>query len=206
MTRALLLDLGNVVMQIDFRRTFHYWARHADVEVKQLYERWQLDEAYEQHETGAIDFATYIDALSARLGIDLPMHHWRDGWNDLFVGPYQEVQNRLPSLSQEVPLFAFTNTNPTHHASWSRRYPEAFRHFRNVYVSSDIGHRKPNVSAFQHVAEDMGFEPEHIVFVDDTKENVYGALAAGMDARWVRNETEVVAILEEIYSGAGSNT
>jgi putative hydrolase of the HAD superfamily len=196
--RALLLDLGNVVLQVDFRRTFRYWATAANVDVKQLYERWQLDDAYEQHEVGSIDFATYVQALGARLGISLPMHDWLAGWNNLFVGPYAQVQDRLPAVSQEIPLFAFTNTNPTHHEAWSQRYPEAFRHFRNVYVSSDIGHRKPNVSAYHHVAADMGYAPHEIVFVDDTEENVTGALAAGMDARWVRSEADVVAVLDEL--------
>lgn len=196
--KALLLDLGNVVLEVDFRRTFDYWARAANIDVKQLYERWQLDAAYEQHEVGAIDFATYVQALGERLGIALPMNHWLSGWNDLFVGPYLQVQDRLAAVSREIPLFAFTNTNPTHHETWSQRYPEAFRHFRNVYVSSEIGHRKPNVSAYRHVAADMGYEPHEIVFVDDTEENVAGAIEAGMDARRVSSEANVVEILDEL--------
>jgi putative hydrolase of the HAD superfamily len=191
-----------VVVEIDFRRTFKYWAQRANVEVSQLSERWELDEAYEQHETGEIDFATYIGALGERLGINLPMHHWLQGWNALFVGPYPRVQQRLSSVSQEIALFAFTNTNPTHHAAWSQRYPEAFRHFRTVYVSSDIGHRKPYVSAYQYVAADMGHRPDEIVFVDDSEENVAGALDAGMDARWVRSEADVVKVLDELTGAA----
>jgi putative hydrolase of the HAD superfamily len=203
MTRALLLDLGNVVLQIDFRRTFKYWAEQANVEASQLHERWELDAAYEQHEIGAIDFATYVQALGERLSISLPMHHWLQGWNALFVGPYLRVQERLPSVSQQIPLFAFTNTNPTHHAAWSERYPEAFRHFRNVYVSCDIGRRKPYVGAYRHVAADMGYLPSEIVFVDDSEENVAGALEAGMDARWVRSEADVVKVLEEVTGATG---
>ncbi len=202
MKRALLLDLGNVVLEVDFRRTFRYWASHANVEVQQLYERWQADRAYEQHELGAIDFSTYVEGLGDRLGISLPMQHWLQGWNDLFVGPYVRVQDRLPALSQKIPLFAFTNTNPTHQATWSSRYPQAIRHFRNIYVSSDIGHRKPYVSAYLHVAADMGYRPEQIVFVDDNEENVAGALDAGMQARWVGSEADVVEILDELAGEA----
>jgi FMN phosphatase YigB (HAD superfamily) len=198
MKRALLLDLGNVVLEVDFRRTFRYWARHADVDIAQLYERWELDDAYERHEIGAIDFATYINALGTRLGIDLPLQHWEQGWNALFVGPYEDVLRRLPAVSRTIPLFAFTNTNPTHQETWSQRYAEAVSHFRNVYISSEIGRRKPYVSAYQHVAADMGYRPEQIVFVDDSQANVAGALEAGMDARWVRSQADVVDILDEI--------
>ena len=58
MIRALLLDLGNVVFEIDFHRVFDYWASHAKVEVDQLYDRWSLDDSYKRHEVGDIDFAT----------------------------------------------------------------------------------------------------------------------------------------------------
>jgi FMN phosphatase YigB (HAD superfamily) len=202
MKRALLLDLGNVVLQVDFRRTFHYWAGAARIDVQQLHDRWLLDHAYEQHEVGAIDFTTYTEALSKRLGISLSMDHWRDGWNDVFVGPYPQVQSRLVAISEEIPLFMFTNTNPTHQETWSQRYPDILEHFRQIYVSSDIGHRKPHVSAYHHVASDMGYHPSEIVFVDDTEENVASALAAGMDARWVRTEADVVEILDGLIGNA----
>jgi putative hydrolase of the HAD superfamily len=177
MKRALLLDLGNVVLRVDFRRTFDYWAEAARVPAERLYRRWQLDEAYELHEVGALAFEEYIAALS---------------------GAFQDVQARLPTVRQSMPVYLFTNTNATHQAAWSHLYADTLSHFDALYVSSEIGHRKPNVSAFRHVAEDMGYAPEQIVFVDDTKENVLGARAAGMDARMVGSEADVVRILDEL--------
>jgi putative hydrolase of the HAD superfamily len=198
MKRALLLDLGNVVLRVDFRRTFDYWAEAARVPAERLYRRWQLDEAYELHEVGALAFEEYIAALSRRLMIDLPMEEWRAGWNAVFAGAFQDVQARLPTVRQSMPVYLFTNTNATHQAAWSHLYADTLSHFDALYVSSEIGHRKPNVSAFRHVAEDMGYAPEQIVFVDDTKENVLGARAAGMDARMVGSEADVVCILDEL--------
>ncbi len=198
MSRALLLDLGNVVLRVDFRRTFDYWAKAAQVPAEHLHRRWLLDEAYELHEVGALEFEDYIAVLSQRLMIDLPMEDWRAGWNAVFAGAFQDVHARLPTVRQSMPLYLFTNTNATHQAAWSNLYEDTLRHFDALYVSSEIGHRKPNVSAFRHVAEDMGHAPEQIVFVDDTEENVLGAQAAGMDARMVRSEADVVRILDEL--------
>jgi HAD superfamily hydrolase (TIGR01549 family) len=198
--RALLLDLGNVVLRVDFRRTFDYWASAASVPTEQLHRRWQLDEAYELHEVGALEFEDYIAALSRRLMIELPMEEWRAGWNAVFAGAFQDVHARLPAVRQSMPLYLFTNTNATHQAAWSNLYEDTLRHFDALYVSSEIGHRKPNVAAFQHVADDMGYAPEQIVFVDDTEENVLGAKAAGMDARMVSSEADVVRILDELMS------
>ncbi len=198
MINALLLDLGNVVLEVDFRRTFRHWAKQAGVAIEHLFERWQLDEAYRQHEIGTLPFSDYIDALSQRLEISLSMHDWETGWNELFVGPYPQVQQRLGTVSGLLPLYAFTNTNPTHEARWRQCYPQALQHFKEIYVSSTIGLRKPDQSAYDHVAAEMGFKPMEILFVDDTQENVIGARKSGMQARWVRSEADVVQILDAL--------
>ena len=194
--QALLLDLGNVVVEIDFRRTFQHWAQCAEVDVDLLYQRWQLDEAYQAHETGDLDFENYIDALAQRLGISMPLADWHAGWNDLFVGPFVQVQQRLRELAGTIPLYAFTNTNPTHEQVWRHRFPDALTHFEDIYVSSTIGLRKPEVAAYQWVSNAMGLDPQSILFLDDNQENIDGARASGLQAEWTQNEADVIRALD----------
>lgn len=195
MTRALLLDLGNVVLEVDFRRTFRAWAASAQVDVSHFHERWSLDGAYEAHERGHIDFETYVAALERRLGVSMPLAHWKAGWNDLFVGPFDRVQERLRTLAGRVPLYAFTNTNATHEREWRARYPEALTHFEEIFVSSTIGLRKPDEEAYQWVADAIGLTPGEILFLDDNRDNVEGARAAGLNVEWIRSEADVVEVL-----------
>lgn len=198
MIRALLLDLGNVVFDIDFRKVFDYWATHAHVNASVLLDRWAMDDPYKRHEIGVIDFATYIESLERRLEITLPMEHWKTGWNTLFLEAYPEVQDRLPGVADVLPTFAFTNTNPTHQQVWRTRFPEALQHFVRIYASSEIGLRKPDREAFHHVARDMGFANDEILFVDDSRENIAGANTAGMQTAWVRSEADVVNVLDSV--------
>ena len=44
----------------------------------------------------------------------------------------------------------------------------------------------------------MGLEPAEILFVDDSHENIVGAAESGLQVRWVRSETEVVQVLDEL--------
>jgi len=192
---ALLLDLGNVVMEIDFRRAFRHWARHARVDADQLYARWSEDEAYRAHERGELSFDAYTAALGRRLGIDLPPETWEAGWNEVFVGPYVQVQTLLANLAGRLPLYAFTNTNRTHELSWRARFAYALVHFDEIFVSSSMGMRKPEQAAFRWVADAMGAHPERILFLDDNLENVEGAAAAGMQTVWIQSEADVVSTL-----------
>jgi len=192
---ALLLDLGNVVLEVDFRRTFRHWAASAAVDPARLQERWAEDEAYRAHERGELSFEAYTAALGDRLGIDLSAQAWAAGWNDIFVGPYEHVQAKLAELSGQLPLYAFTNTNATHELTWRSRYPHAFAHFDGIFVSSTIGLRKPDYDAFQWVARAMEVSPERILFLDDNRENIAGAQAAGMQTEWIRSEADVIDVL-----------
>ena len=196
--QAVLFDLGNVILDLDVRRVFAHWAELSGEPIDALTSRWVLDDAYKRHEVGELDFHDYAAHLAVMLDIELSTSDWRTGWNALFRGPYPEVAARLPGLSTRLPCFCFTNTNPTHQAQWQSDFPAAIADFRKIYVSSEIGRRKPDPESYRWVAGDMGFAPNEIHFIDDSQENVDGAISAGMRATLVRNEADVVAAMEAL--------
>jgi putative hydrolase of the HAD superfamily len=197
---AVLFDLGNVVLELDVRRVFARWAELSGEPIDALRSRWVLDDAYKRHEVGELNFHDYAVHLGGMLGIELSTSDWRNGWNALFRGPFPEVAARLPGLSARLPCFCFTNTNPTHQAQWQSDFPTVIADFRKIYVSSEIGRRKPEPESYRWVASDMGFAPHEIHFIDDSRENVDGAISAGMRATLVRSEADVVAAMEALLS------
>ena len=196
--KALLLDLGGVILDVDSRACLAYWARAAGKDVEHVAERWLADDAYEAFEIGAIDFAEYTAALSRRLAIELSAEEWRIGWNALLGDPFTEVAKALPKLATRVPLYCFSNTNAVHEAVWRPRVAGLLECFTKVYASCRIGCRKPDVDAYLHVAADMGFAPADIVFLDDNRDNVAGARSAGLDARHMAGEVATLACLREL--------
>ena len=198
--KAVLLDMGGVVLDIDPRGVLTFWANAAGEDVERLMERWRIDDAYKALEVGAIDFEEYTAALSQRLGIELSANQWREGWNALLGEPYPAVADILPRLASRVPLYCFSNTNAAHQAVWEPRLAALLPSFEKVYASWRVGCRKPDVDAYLHVAADMGIAPADIVFLDDNRANVEGALAAGLDARLAAGEAATLAQLREILA------
>ena len=194
---ALMLDLGGVVIDIDFRRVFDFWADRAGADATQLRDRWSLDDAYKAHEVGELSFEQYADCLANNLGIDLPLDDWRHGWNQIFKGTYPRVADALVTIAQRVPLYAYTNTNKTHHAHFQSRFGESLEPFLHIYASSDIGCRKPDTSAFAYVCAQIDVPPERVLFLDDTQDNVDGAARAGLTSRRVRGEDQVMEVLSD---------
>jgi glucose-1-phosphatase len=196
--RALLFDLGGVVFDVDFGRVLRAWAGSAGCDPAVLRERFTFDEAYQRHERGELDAAGYFAALRRTLGLRLSDEDFAAGWNDVYTGPVPGVAALLAAAGQHLPLYAFTNSNPTHQREWSARYAGELTAFRAIFVSSDLGLRKPDRAAFAAVTGRTGSRAGEILFFDDTAENITGARAAGLQAVLVRSSDDIRAALDRL--------
>ena len=70
--------------------------------------------------------------------------------------------------AQRLPLYAFSNTNPAHVAHFSQAYADVLGHFREIFLSSSIGLRKPDAEAYDHVVKAIGVPASRILFFDDS--------------------------------------
>ena len=199
-TEALLFDLGGVVFDIDFESAFSCWAEHARVPVQSIQSRFCMDAWYEQHERGEIEAAEYFDALRRSLGIEISDAQFAAGWNAIFKQEFAGAFELFQSLDSRIPIYAFSNSNVMHRHLWERKYANTLALFRDVFVSCDLGLRKPEAAAFRRVMASIGAEAENILFFDDTRENVVGAREIGMSAVQVRDfadiRSKVVKFLE----------
>ena len=192
---ALLFDLGRVVIDIDFIRTFRCWADYAGCEPASLRERFVRDELYRGHERGEISDAAFFEGLRSSLGVDLTDAQFLEGWNAIFVGEIPGIKPLLARAAQRLPLYALSNTNVPHVACFSDRYADVLGHFRQIFVSSSIGLRKPDAEAYDHVVRAIGVPAARIVFFDDLAENIEGARARGLKAVHVASAADVAEAL-----------
>lgn len=192
---AAVLDLGNVLVEIDFRRAFAAWAKAAGIPVETLSARFSFDDAYCAHERGEIDATTFFASLKLRLGIQLSDTEMLEGWNAIFGGPLPGAERVLRELAARMPLYVFSNTNPAHVAHFGPRYRELLSPVTKVVASCDIGRRKPEPEAFRRMAAITGLPPARLAFFDDLEENVAGARAAGLQAQRVSGPGEILAAL-----------
>jgi len=192
---ALLFDLGRVVFDIDFARAIACWAGHARCDPRVIEERFRRDVAYRRHEVGEIDSREYFAGLQAACAIDISYDQFLEGWNAIFLGEMPGMADLLARAGRQLPLYAFTNSNPDHELVWSQRYADILANFREVFVSSTIRLRKPDAAAFDHVVKAIGVPAPRIVFFDDGIENVEGARACGLQGVHVRSFADVADAL-----------
>ena len=194
--QALLFDLGGVVMDIDFNRAFSHWQPMSRLSLAELEAAFTFDVPYQRHERGEIGAAEYFAHLAQHLQLHDDPARIAEGWNSIFISEITETRRMVEAARAKLPCYAFTNTNAAHQAAWSARFPAVVQAFERIFVSSEIGHRKPDRSAFEFVARSVGVPIESILFFDDTLVNVEGALAAGLAAVHVRGPADVKAALQ----------
>src|SRR4051794_25122744 len=192
---ALLFDLGRVVIDIDFDKAIDCWANHAGCAPADLVTRFVRGEAYQHHEVGKIDDAAYFDSLRTSLGIGLSDAQFLEGWNAIFAGEMPGIAPLLERAAKRLPLYAFSNTNGAHAEHFSASYAGVLGHFREIFLSSSIGLRKPDAEAYDHVVKAIGAPAERIVFFDDLAENIDGARAHGLRTVHVRSVDDVAEAL-----------
>ena len=192
---ALLFDLGRVVLDIDFSKVVASWAGHARCEPSRLVGRFSPDEAWRRHERGEISDAAFFEGLRASLGIDITDIQFLEGWNAIFAGEMPGIGTMLARAGTRLPLYAFSNTNGAHVEHFSRAYADVLGHFREIYLSSAIGLRKPEAAAYDPVVKAIGVPASRIVFFDDSAENIAGARARGLSAVHVRSPDDVATAL-----------
>ena len=193
--RALLFDLGGVIMGLDWNRCFEHWAAASGAEAAALRRRYSFDAAYKRHEVGEIGELDYYRSLRDSLGIELSEAQWAEGWAAVFTEEIEPVTRLVAQVKDRVPVYAFSNTNHAHRRAWAHRFAPAVALFREVFTSCELGLRKPERESFHRVAERIGVDPAQILFFDDTPENVEGARKAGLQAVLVRSPADVANAL-----------
>ena len=188
---ALLFDLGGVLLEIDFERVYRHWARRSRLSVDEIRARFSVDDAYQGHERGEVDAAGYFDHLRRLLQLECSDAEIAAGWNAVFVGRIEPALAQVRQARAHLPCYCFTNTNPTHQAAWSGGYPELASLFDEIFVSSELGMRKPERRAYEAVVRRMGVDPARVLFFDDLAQNIEGARAAGMQAVLVRGPDDI---------------
>ncbi|HSW06330.1 HAD-IA family hydrolase [Aquabacterium sp.] len=197
--QALLFDLGGVLVDIDFGRALSAWAPHSSLSIDGLRQAFKFDLPYEQHERGEITAAAYFDHLASMLKLSATHAEISNGWNSIFVGELTQTRLIVEAMRALLPCHAFTNTNATHMAAWTRLFPGVVQAFDRIFASHEMGLRKPERAAFDHITRAIGVAAGDILFFDDLLENVNAASEAGLQAVHVRSPADVTQALRAFH-------
>ncbi len=196
--KALLFDLGGVVLEVDFQRVFKSWAAMSALDEHEIKSLFKMDEPYQQHERGQIEASVFFDHLRQSLQLSATDDEMTNAWNNIFGNEMSASLDAIDVVRSTLPAYGFSNTNRTHQIYWEHHYPRIPNTFEKLYVSSEIGLRKPDAEAFELILNELSLAPNELLFFDDTQENIDGAQRLGIQTVLVSGTDSVVNALSDL--------
>ena len=176
-----IFDLGNVIVDIDFNRVLGTWSDLARVPLAQLKQSFTMGEAFHQHERGEISDEAFAKAMCHDMDLPLSYEQFAHGWQAIFVELRPEVIDIMSKLREQGHrVVVLSNTNALHTTFWPSEYPQIHAAADHVYLSQEMGMRKPEARIYQRVLEREGFSAADAVFFDDNADNIEGASRLGI--------------------------
>lgn len=137
---------------------------------------------FKEYETGKIDSDMFKQAIYNELKGSVSHTQIETAWNSMLLDlPPQRVE-LVQQIKTRYRLILLSNTNTMHmDAIYKVNGKEIFELlFEKIYLSHEIGLRKPDLDCYEFVLNDAGLLAAETVFIDDSITNIKGAEAAGI--------------------------
>lgn len=175
--KIILFDLGRVLMRIDFD-AFPNGLGLITHEQRAPYEA-LLKPIIRVYEEGKMDTEEFLDSLYAIFDCRFPREQILESFNDIIVEDNQEIISFVDSVRAKYRVAVLSNTCDCH---WRKveQISSIIKLFPDRFTSFELGAMKPNPAIYRAVCTALNISPEHVLFVDDLKENIDGAKNFGM--------------------------
>ncbi len=198
MIDTILLDLGGVLIDVDYHRTANAFNELGFDGFEALYSKAQQDHLFDGFEIGALSPAEFRARIRSLHGNGITDEQVDRCWNAMLGRIPEERIELIRTLKTRYQVLLLSNTNAIHVSAFERIIAEDngiadFKAlFDGAYYSCEMGLRKPDAEAFRHVLGRHNAEPARTLFIDDSIQHVVGAREAGLRAEHLDLHTEDV--------------
>ncbi|MBE0637850.1 MAG: HAD family phosphatase [Bacteroidales bacterium] len=198
----LILDFGGVIYRIDHYKQIEAFSALGIGNFGMLYSHAIQSSLFEQFECGQISPDEMLFELKKLIGKDdLSKEKIYHAWNSILVGFSDQVVKLLKDLRTHYNLYLLSNTNSIHYALFIKEFKENFgldfdSLFFKTYWSFKIGLRKPGREIYEFVMKDSRLNPEETLFIDDSPQNVKGAIKSGLPALLLNQGMTLVEVFD----------
>lgn len=179
--KAVIFDLGRVIVPFDFRRGYERIAALTGIPAAEIPARIRPTGLVERLESGQIAPRDFVRQISELLKLHCTYEEFCDIWSCIFLPDTLVPEELLRGIAAKYRLVLLSNTNAIHFETIRANYP-LLRNFHALVLSYEAGAMKPSPVIYQRAVEAAGCLPEECFFTDDIPEYVEGARRYGMDA------------------------
>ena len=187
--KAVILDLGVVIINIDQEKTLRAFER-LGIDLEDINESMPI---FKQYEKGEILDEDFILTLKNALKGHATDEQITKAWNAMILDIPAHRFRLIEELRKHYNVHLLSNTNSIHineiKEYISKYHPnEDWQNtFDKMFLSYEIGLRKPDATIYEHVLKKINLKADETIFVDDSRANIKGAEKIGINCIWTQN-------------------
>jgi FMN phosphatase YigB (HAD superfamily) len=180
--KALIFDLGKVLIDFDHRIAARRIANFCDRNEKEIFEIFFDSEITGLFEEGKISPVEFYAQIRKFLNLRLNYAEFVFIWNEIFflTKENREVYYLALRLKEKYQTALLSNINILHLEYVKKTFP-VFDAFHLLLASCELKLRKPEVSIYRKAAELLKTRVEEIFYTDDRLELVENARQLGIN-------------------------
>ena len=192
--KNILFDLGGVLYHIDYNLTIKAFEKLGIDNFHKHFSQQQQNNLFDRLETGRVSSEEFISEMKVLLP-KCSDKQIIDAWNALLLEIPQENIQLLKKLSKKYKLYLLSNTNNIHIDRINEQLYKKYNFknlnplFDTVFLSHEIGMRKPNTDTFEYVLDEAGINANETLFIEDSIQHIESANNVGIQTRlWESNK------------------
>ncbi len=190
-TQVLLFDVGGILIELG--GVDHWKELTGETDDAEVWRQWLGCQVVKDFESGRTTSTDFAQDMVHKYDLQITPEYFIDAFENWPKGFYEGAQDLVADVNPDIRVGCFSNTNDIH---WSIPLNQSVHALFDLhFLSHEIGHVKPEASAFQYVVDTLDCAPDAIFFVDDNIINVDAARACGFDAHVTKGPAETRQVL-----------
>ena len=180
MYRAILLDLGKVLIDFDFSAGYRALEKFCPYTEAEIRRRIAATDLAARYESGLMESRDFHAQFCACLELKVDYDRFCAIWNSIFSAVLLP-ESMIEGLSRRYRLVMISNTNQIHFEMVRQQYP-VLRHFHEKALSYEVKAMKPRPEIFLEAVRLAGCRAGECFYTDDIPAYTEAARKLGIDA------------------------
>ncbi|MBD99468.1 MAG: haloacid dehalogenase [Verrucomicrobia bacterium] len=195
--KNIIFDLGNVIINLDIEASNKAFTQLLGPQKQKFFDQLQSIGVFQDFEKGTIDeneFVQFIQNLNKKA---ISSASIVQAWNSMLLNIPENRFGLLKEIKRSYRTFCLSNTNQLHadfiHEDLKKNkgLNRLDSLFEKVYLSHEIGMRKPDLEIFQFVLNQHDLKPAETLFIDDTEGHLKGAAKLGIKTLHIKGNDKI---------------
>lgn len=193
--KAIIFDLGGVILNIDYQKTISEFQKMGIENFENLYTQAQQNHVFDKFEMGLISTQEFRNYIKTESGINITDQQVDLAWNAMLLDLPKKRIDLIQQLASKYKVFLFSNTNQIHLNAFRKSIGKAHKKpmlleeiFVKTYYSHELKMRKPNPNGFEYILNSHNLNPATTLFIDDSEQHIKGAQKLGLQTYWLKDK------------------